>query len=150
MLFRQWTSNILSQFWVIRQAVRKLILNELFNYLANFFKWHNQHFKVGFFFFFGRDLFWRKNIRIGLTLWRNHYKMFYGLCLFCSSLDIWKRLSFLIMCHNDPLHFNFSKLSSNSIIKTTIAMLSLEEINNVGRRFTYNTLLNDTILRNHQ
>ena len=35
-------------------------------------------------------------------------------------------------------------------LKLLLAMLSLEEINHVGRSFTYNTLLNDTILRNHQ
>lgn len=121
MLSRQWTSNILSQFWVIRQAVRKLILNELFNYLANFFKWHNQHFKVGFFFFLEEICSEGKTIRIGLTLWRIIIKCFMGSACFCSSLDMWKRLSFLIMCHNDPPHFNFSKLSSNTILKTTVS-----------------------------
>lgn len=97
------------------------MLNELFNYLANFFKWHNQHFKVEFFFFLEEIFSEGKKSESGLLFGEIIIKCFMGSACFCSSLDIWKRLSFLIMCHNDPLHFNFSQLSSNSIIKTTVS-----------------------------
>lgn len=42
------------------------------------------------------------------------------------------------MYHNDPPSFNFSKLSSNRIIKTTGSYVPLEEINILGRSVKHN------------
>lgn len=41
-------------------------------------------------------------------------------------------MSFLIMCHNDLPLFNFSKYTLTAPLKLMLALISLEEINNVG------------------